>query len=213
MGSQRVGLGWVTFTFTCLHREKEVHLSLIRKIVIFQLLNCVWLLATPWTAAHWASLSFTFSQSLLNSCPLSQWCHPAIPSSVTPFSSCPQTSLASGSFPVSQLVALGGQSIGTSASASILPMNIQGLFPLGLTGLISLMSKGLWRVFSSTSVWKHQKNDMYLSWKSSRCRVNLKQSQSHYPEVPMQWTLWNVSPFILCTLIKYDSWDTEESRI
>ena len=182
-------------------------------VIVVQSLSVVRLFATPWTVGCHASLSFTFSQSLLNSCPLSQWCHPAIPSSVTPFSSCPQTSLASGSFPVSWLFTSGGQNFGASASASVLPMNIQGLFPLGLTGLISLMSKGLWRVFSSTSVWKHQKNDMYLSWKSSRCRVNLKQSQSHYPEVPMQWTLWNVSPFILCTLIKYDSWDTEESRI
>ena len=83
-----------------------------------------------------------------NSCPLSQWCHPAISSSVVPFSSCFQSFPASGSFPMSQSFTSGGQSIGTSASASVLPMNSQDWFPLGLTGLISLQSKGLSRVFS-----------------------------------------------------------------
>ena len=91
-----------------------------------------------------------------NSCPLSQWCYATISSSVVPFSSCPQYSLASRSFPMSQLFSWGGQSTGASASASVLPMNIQGLFPLELAGLISLLSKGLSRVFSSTIVWKNQ---------------------------------------------------------
>ena len=86
-----------------------------------------------------------------NSCPLSQWCYPTISSSVASFSSCPQSFPASGSLPMSRLFALGGQSIGTSASASTLPMSIQGLFPLGLTGLISLQSKGLSRFFFSNS--------------------------------------------------------------
>ena len=90
-----------------------------------------------------------------NSCWLSQWCHPTISSSVAPFSSCPQFFPASGSFPVSQLFTSGGQSIGASTSASVLPMNIQGWFPLGLTGLI-LQSKELSRVFSSTTVTKNQ---------------------------------------------------------
>ena len=88
-----------------------------------------------------------------NSCPLSRWCHPTISSSVVPFSSCPQSFPASGSFPMSQLFLSGGQSIG--ASASVLPMNIQGWFHSGLPGLISLLSKGLSRVFSSTTIWKH----------------------------------------------------------
>ena len=88
--------------------------------------------------------------------PSSQWCHPAISSSVIPFSSCPQSFPASGSFPMSQFFASGGQSIGVSASASVRPMNIQGWFLLGLTGLISLQSKGLLRVFSSTTIQKHQ---------------------------------------------------------
>ena len=89
-----------------------------------------------------------------NFCPLSRSCHPTISSSVTPFSFCIQSFPASGSFLMSQLFASGGQSIG--ASASVLPMNIQGWFPLGLTGLISLLSKGLSKVVSRTTVWKHQ---------------------------------------------------------
>ena len=91
-----------------------------------------------------------------NSCALSQWCHPNISSSVVPFSSCPQSFPASGSFPVSQLFASGGQSIGVSALASVLPMIVQDWFPLGWTDWISLQSKGLSRVFSNTTVWKHQ---------------------------------------------------------
>ena len=90
----------------------------------------------------------------LNSCPLSQWCHPHISFSVALFSSCPQSFPAWGSFPMNRLFESGGQSIG--ASASVLPMNIQGWFPFRLTGLISLVFKGLWRVFSSTIFWKHQ---------------------------------------------------------
>ena len=91
-----------------------------------------------------------------NSCPLSQWCHPTMLSSVIPFSSCLQSFPASGSFPVSRFFASGGQSIGISASASVLPMNIQDWFPLGWTSLTSLQSKGLSRVFSNTTVQKHQ---------------------------------------------------------
>ena len=91
-----------------------------------------------------------------NSCPLSEWCHLTISSSVTPFSSCPQSFPASGSFSMSQIFPSDGQSIGASASASVLPMNIQGWFPLGLAGLVSLLAKELSRVFSSTTVWKHQ---------------------------------------------------------
>ena len=91
-----------------------------------------------------------------DSCASSWWCHPAISSSVVPFSSCPQSLPASRSFPVSQLFTWGGQSIGVSASASILPMNTQDWSPLGWTGWISLQSKGLARVFSRTIVQKHQ---------------------------------------------------------
>ena len=91
-----------------------------------------------------------------NSCPLSWWCHPAIPSSVVPFSSCPQSLPASESVPMSQLFTWGGQSIGVLALVSVLPMNTQDWFPLKWTGWISLQSKRLSRVFSNTTVQKHQ---------------------------------------------------------
>ena len=91
-----------------------------------------------------------------NSCPLSWWCYLTISSFAVRFSFCLQPFPASESFPTSRLFALGGQSIGDSVSASVLPMNIQGWFSLGLTDLISLQSRGLWRVFSSTTVWRYQ---------------------------------------------------------
>ena len=91
-----------------------------------------------------------------NPFPLSWWCHPTTSSSIVPFSSCPQSFPASGSFPMSQLFALGGQSIGLSASTWVLPMNTQDWSPLGWTGWISLQSKGLSIVFSNTTVQKHQ---------------------------------------------------------
>ena len=98
-----------------------------------------------------------------NSCPLRQWCYPTISSSVIPFSSCLQSFPASGYFSMSQLFTSGGQSIGASASASVLPMNIQDWFPLGWTSWISLQSKRLSRVFSNTTVQKHQFFDSQLS--------------------------------------------------
>ena len=91
-----------------------------------------------------------------NLCPLSQWCHPTISSSVVPFSSCPQSFPASGSFPMSQLFTSGGQSIGVSASTSVLPVKTQDWSPSEWTGWISLQSKGLPRVFSNPTVQKHQ---------------------------------------------------------
>ena len=102
-----------------------------------------------------------------NSCPLSRWCHPTILSSVVPSSPCLQSFPASGSFPMSQIFASGGQSIGVSASASVLPMNIQDWSPLGWTGWISLQSKGLSRVFSNTTVQKHQFFSTQLSLESN----------------------------------------------
>ena len=116
-----------------------------------QLLSRVLLFVIPGTAACQASLSFTMS----NSCPLNPWCHPTISSSITSFSSCPQSFPASGSFLMSCLFPSDGRSIGASASASVFPMNIQDWFPLGLTGLISLQSKGLLNVLNTT-VQKHQ---------------------------------------------------------
>ena len=97
-----------------------------------------------------------------NSCPLSWWCHPTISSSIVPFSSCLQSFLTSGSFPMSQLFAWGGQNIGIPASIVVLPMNIQDWFSLGWTGWISLQSKGLSRVFSNTTVEKHQSSVLNL---------------------------------------------------
>ena len=132
-----------------------------------QLLSHVRLFATPWISAGQASLSITNSRSLLNSCPSSQWCHPAISSSVIPFSSCRQPLPASGSFPMSQLFTWGGQSTGGSASASVLPVNTQDWFPLGWTGWISLQSKGLSRIFSNTIVQKHQFFSTQLSSQSN----------------------------------------------
>ena len=114
------------------------------------------LFATPWIVAHQASLSITNSRVHSNSCPSSRWCHPAISSSVVPFSSCPQSLPASQSFPMSQLFAWGGQSTGASALAPFLPSKSQGWSPSEWTGWISLQSKGFSRVFSSTTVQKHQ---------------------------------------------------------
>ena len=116
--------------------------------------------ANPRSAACQDSLSFTISWSLLKLMSIESVL-PSISSSVIPFSSCPQSFPASGSFQMSQLFASGGQSIGVSAG--VLPMNIQDCFPLGLTGLISLLSKRLSRVFSSTTVWKHQ---FFSTWPS-----------------------------------------------
>ena len=99
----------------------------------------------------------------LNSCPSSQWRHPSVLSSVYPFSSCSQSFPALGSFPMSQFFTSGGQSTGVSTSASVLPMSILGWLPLGLTGLISLQSRGRSRVFSNTTVQKHQFFSTHLS--------------------------------------------------
>ena len=128
----------------------------VKGISSVQLLSHVQLFATPWTAACQASLSITNSGTCSNACPSSQGCHPTVSSSVIPFSSRLQSFPASGSFPMSQFFTSGGQSIGVSVSASVPPMNIQDWFPLGWTGWISLQSKGLSRVFSNTTVKKHQ---------------------------------------------------------
>ena len=141
---QRVGYNWAT---------KHTHTESVQFNSVAQ--SCLTLF-TPWTAAWQAFLSIAHSGVYSNSCPLSQWCHPTISSSVIPFSSCLQSFPASGSFQMSQFFASGGQSIGASASASVLSMNVQDWFPLGWTGWISLQSKGLSRVFSITIVQKHQ---------------------------------------------------------
>ena len=120
--------------------------------LVIQSLSHVQLFATALTAACQTSLSFTISQRCSNLCPLSWWCHPTISSSVIPFSSCLLSSPAWGSFPMSCLCI---RWPGASASASVLPTSSQGWFPLGLTGLVSLQPKALWRV-SNITVQKHQ---------------------------------------------------------
>ena len=121
-----------------------------------QPLICVWLFATPRTAARQASLFLTNYGACSNSCPLNWWYHPTISYSDVPFSSCLQSFPTTGTFPMNPFFTSVGQSIGASALASILPMNIQNWYSLGWTGLISLQSKGLSRVFSNTTVQKCQ---------------------------------------------------------
>ena len=131
-----------------------------------------------------------------NSCPLSQWCYLTISSSATLFSFCLQSFPASRSFPVSRLFASGGQSTGVSASASVLPMNIQGWLPLGFTGLISLLCKGLSRVFSSTTVQKHQ-----FFWCSAFFMVQLSYLYKTNGKT-IALTIWTLSgKWCLCFLI------------
>ena len=139
------------------HKELGTTELLIPLISSVQSLSHVWLFATPWTAARQAFLSITNSWSLLKlfSIDLVR-CHPTISSSVIPFSSCLQSFPASGFFQMSQLFVSGGQNIGVSASTSVLPMNTQDRSPLGWAGWISLQSKGVSRVFSNTTVQKHQ---------------------------------------------------------
>ena len=132
-----------------------------------QLLSHVWLPATPCAAVQQSSLSITNSQKLLKIISIDQWCHPAISSSVIPFSSCLQSFPASGSFQMSPFFTSDGQSIGVSASTSVLPMNTQDRSPLGWTGWISLQSKGLSRVLPNTTVQKHQFFSAQLSLESN----------------------------------------------
>ena len=136
------------------------------------LVSRVWLFVTPWTAACQASPSPRVCPS---SCSLHQWCRPAISSSDALFSFCPQSFPASGNFPMSHLCASDDQNTGASVSASVIPVNIQGWSPLRLTGLISLLSKGLSGVFSKTTVWRHQFFSALL----------ISQSSSHNHTLPL----------------------------
>ena len=172
-------------------------------VVIVQSLSCVWLLATPRTAACQTPLSFTIFQSLnLNLLKFMSTesmmpsnhlilCHPLLLlHSIFP---------SIKSFPVSQLFTSGDQHIGASASASVLPMNIQDWLPLGFTGLISLLSKGLSRVFSHTTVWKHQFFSAQPSlWSNSHIHT--------WPYGPLltKWCLW----FLICSLglLQLEKW-------
>ena len=139
----------------CLQTMTPCYEPICQNGPVVQLLTCAQLLVTPWTAVQQTSLFFTISQNLLKLMSIKSMMpsNQLIPSFI-PFSSCLQFPPASGSFPTSWLFASGGQSIG--ASASVLPVNVQSWFPLGSTGLISLVAKGLSRAFSSSTVWKHQ---------------------------------------------------------
>ena len=153
------------------------------------LLSHVWLFATPWLQSTRLPCSSPYPRACSNLCPLSWWCHPFISSSVVLFPSCLQSFPASVSFPMSQLFALGSQSIGAAVSASVLLMNIQGWFPLGLTVLFSLQSKRLSRVLSNTTVQKHRFFSVQPSlWSNTHIHTWLL-------EEPKLWQKSNVSAF------------------
>ena len=144
----------------------NIYVSSHRHLISYQIrsdqsLSHVQLFATPWIAARQASLSITNSWSSPRLTSIKSGCHPAISSSVVPFSSCPQSLPPSESFPMNQLFAWGSQSTGVSALPSFLPKKSQGWSPSEWTGWISLQSKGLSRVFSSTTIQKHQ---IFLPW-------------------------------------------------
>ena len=154
LGLQTIGHNWAANTHTHTHTHYFEQLAEYKKFSLVAQ-SCP-ALCDPRTAAPQASLSSPTPRVCSNSRPLSQWCHPTISSSAVPFSSCLQSFPASESFPMSHFFPSDGQSNGASVSASVLPMNIQGWFPLGWTGWISLQSKELSRVFSNTTVQKHQ---------------------------------------------------------
>ena len=145
-----------------------INIEIISKLLANQIQQCVYMYQFSSVAQSCPTLRPHESQHARPPCPsstpgvhsdsrpLSWWCHPVISSSIVPFFSCPQCLPASGSFPMSHLFTWGGQSTGVSASASVLPMNIQHWFLLGLTNLIFLQAKGFSRVFSNTTVQKHQ---------------------------------------------------------
>ena len=175
--------------------RKELCFSFIFCCV--QPLSPVWLSVTAWTAAQQASLPSPFPRACSKSCPLSQWCHPTISSSVTPFS-CLQSFPASGSFLISWFLASGGisslyQSTRDSASRSVLPMNIQDWFPLGWTCLIFLQSKGLARV-SNTTVQKHQFFSIQPSLWSALTSIHDYWKNNSFDYMDLHWQS-NVSAF------------------
>ena len=167
------------------HNKSSINVSYQQLFSSVQSLSCVRLFVSTWTAVHRAFLFINNSQSLFKLFLSSWWCHPTISCSVIPFSSCLQSFPAS--FQMSQLFASGGQSIAVSALASVLPMNIQNWFPIRWTDWISLLSKGLSRLFSNTTVQKHQFFGSQLS----------SQSNSHIHTWPLEkpWP-WLDGPFL-----------------
>ena len=152
----KICIALFSFQFLYIHVSHLVIKIIPWGVAVVQLPSHVWLFATP---MDWSTTGLPVPHhlpSLPSSCPLHRWCHPAILSSDIFFSFCPQSFPASGTFPMSRLFSSDDQNTGASASASVLPTNIQGWFHLGLTSLVSLLSKGLAGVFSSTTVWRHQ---------------------------------------------------------
>ena len=190
---------WVHFPWYCLNKSSWVLASHILCLPYFPSFLCLSSFCSPFSL----SVQFSSVQSCptlrphesqharppcpsptpgvySNSCPSSRWCHPAMSSFAIPFSSCRQSFPASGSFPVSQLFAWGGQSIGVSASASVLPMNTQDWSPSGWTGWVSLQSKGLSRVFSSTIVQRHLRHSTFFT---------VQLSHPYVTTWPLDWPL------------------------
>ena len=157
VGSHRVTQDWNDLAHAHM-LSKVIHIfnAISTRVSLVQSLSCIRLSATRGLQHARFPCPSTAPRACSKSCPSSWWCHPTISSSVVLFPSCLQFFLASGFFLMSQFFASGGQSIGASASTSVLPMNIQDWFPLGLTGSISLLSKGLSRVFFNSTVQKHQ---------------------------------------------------------
>ena len=170
----------------CTLGKREIYFALELIEVVVQSLSHVRLFVIHGLQHASLPCPSPFPGACSNSCPSSQWCHPTISSSVVPFFSRLQSFPASGSFLMSQLFASGGQSIGASASTSVLLMNVQGWFPLGLTGWISLQSKGLSRVFSNTTVQKHQFFGTQLSlWSSSHIHTWLLEKPQLWLDRPL----------------------------
>ena len=162
-----------------------------------QSLSSIWLFANPWTAAPGFPVHYQLLEFSQTSCSLSNWCHPTISFSVVTFSSCLHSFPASSSFPVNQFYIFGGQIIG--ALASVLPMNIQDWFPLGLTSLISLQSKRLSRIFSNTTVQKHIFFSAQLSlWSNSHIHMWLLEKSELW--------LYRLCWYCLCFLIWCLGW-------
>ena len=157
----------------------------VKWVLLLFMLGRAWLCSIMGCSAP-GSPVLTVPQSLLTFMS-SQWCYLTVSSSVAPFFSCPQSFPASRSFPISLLFASGGQSIETSASASVLPMKIQDWFPLGLTDLISLQSKGLSKVFSSTTVQKHQYFSAQLSLWSTLTSIHDYWKNHSFEYVDLCW--------------------------
>ena len=153
LSSSSLGLSWMVLLWTLLFRSSDAPLCTFFCLLVLFSRSVLSGSLQPHGHTRLPCPSPS-PRACSTSCPLTQWCHPAIPFSVVPFSSCTQSFPASGSFQMSQLFASGGQSIGASDSASVPPMNIRGWSPLGWTGW-TLQSKGLSRVFSSTTVQKH----------------------------------------------------------